>query len=101
METYDTLTAALTGLKAKGYTLDFNIEMDTLVCSEGANRLKPEDFEITEVHRFEGDTNPDDEEVVYAIASHDQKIKGTFTGAFGPYADSLSAELLQKISMHK
>lgn len=101
METYDTLTAALTGLKAKGYTLDFNIEFDKLVCREGLNQLRPEDFEITEVYRFEGDTNPDDEEVVYAVASLDNKIKGTITSAFGPYADSISAEMLKKISIHR
>lgn len=101
MEAYDTLTAALTGLKAKGYTLDFNIAFDKLVCSEGINCLNPNEFEITEVHRFEGDTNPSDEDVVYAVQSHDQKIKGTLTSAFGMYADDISTEMLQKISMHK
>lgn len=101
METYDTLTAALNGLKAKGYTLDFNIAFDKLVCSEGTNLLHPEDFEITEVHRFEGDTNPDDEEVVYAVESYDKKIKGTFTSAFGMYADTVSTDMLRKLSIHK
>lgn len=101
MEAYDTLTAALTGLKAKGYTLDFNIAFDKLVCSEGINCLNPNEFEITEVHRFEGDTNPGDEEVVYAVASHDHTIKGTLTSAFGIYADDISTAMLQKISMHK
>jgi hypothetical protein len=101
METYDTLTSALTGLKAKGYTLDFNIAFDKLVCSEGINCLNPNEFEITEVHRFEGDTNPDDEDVVYAVASLDHKIKGTVTSAFGMYADAVSTEMLKKISMHK
>lgn len=101
METYDTLTAALTGLKAKGYTLDFNIVFDKLICHENNVCLNPNEFEITEVHRFEGDTNPSDEEVVYAVQSHDQKIKGTLTSAFGTYADDVSTEMLQKISMHK
>jgi hypothetical protein len=101
MEAYDTLTAALTGLKAKGYTLDFNIAFDKLICSEGINCLNPNEFEITEVYRFEGDTNPSDEDVVYAVQSHDQKIKGTLTSAFGIYADDISTEMLQKISMHK
>lgn len=101
METYDTLTAALTGLKAKGYTLDFNIAFDKLICNENNLCLNPNEFEITEVHRFEGDTNPSDEDVVYAVQSHDQKIKGTLTSAFGMYADDISTEMLQKISMHK
>ncbi len=101
METYDTLTAALAGLKTKGYTLDFNIAFDKLMCSDNIVCLNPNEFEITEVYRFEGDTNPDDEDVVYAVESYDKKIKGTFTSAYGIYADTISTEMLQKISMHK
>lgn len=101
METYDTVTAALTGLKAKGYTLDFNIAFDKLMCADNKVCLNPHEFEITEVHRFEGDSNPDDEDVVYAVESLDKKIKGTLTSAFGMYADTISTEMLRKISMHK
>jgi len=101
METYDTVTAALTGLKAKGYTLDFNIAFDKLMCSNNEVCLNPDEFEITEVYRFEGDTNPSDEDVVYAVASLDNTIKGTLTSAFGMYADTISTEMLRKISMHK
>lgn len=101
MENYDTVTDALNGLKAKGYTLDFNIAFDKLVCGNNKVCLNPNEFEITEVHRFEGDTNPSDEDVVYAIASLDKKIKGTLTSAFGLYADEVSTEMLRKISIHK
>jgi hypothetical protein len=101
METYDTVTAALTGLKAKGYTLDFNIAFDKLMCSDNKVCLNPDEFEITEVYRFEGDSNPDDEDVVYAVESHDKTIKGTITSAFGMYADTISTDMLRKISMHK
>lgn len=101
METYDTVTAALTGLKARGYITDFNIAFDKLMCSENKICLNPDEFEITEVYRFEGDSNPDDEDVVYAVESLDKKIKGTITSAFGMYADTVSAEMLRKIAMHK
>jgi hypothetical protein len=101
MQHYDTLTAALTGLKAKGYTLDLNIAFDKLVCSHNNVCLNPNEFEITEVHRFEGDTNPSDEDVVYAVESHDHKIKGTITSAYGMYADTISTDMLRKISINK
>jgi hypothetical protein len=101
MENYDTVTDALNGLKARGYILDFNIAFDKIICSQNNICLNPNEFEITEVHRFEGDTNPSDEDVVYAIASHDKKIKGTITSAFGLYADDVSTEMLRKISIHK
>ena len=47
-----------------------------------------EKFKIDETYRFEGDSNPSDEDIVYAISSLDGKIKGIFTGAFGIYADN-------------
>ena len=101
MQTYDTVTSALTGLKAKGYTLDFNISFDNIKCEEHNVCLNPNEFEIVEVYRFEGDTNPSDEDVVYAVESKDGKLKGTITSAFGTYADSISNEMIQKLSMHK
>ena len=101
METYDTVTAALNGLKAKGYTLDFNIAFDKIICSNGVVCLDPHQFEITQAFRFEGDTNPSDEDVVYVVESIDKKIKGTLTSAYGMYADNISTEMLSKLSMHK
>ena len=101
MENYDTVVAALAGLKAKGYTLDFNIVFDKVTCEEMGVCLNPHEFEITETHRFEGDTNPDDEDIVYAIESKDGKIKGSMTSAYGLYADPISNEMIQKLATHQ
>ena len=100
MYTYDTVVAAINGLKQRGYTIDFNMAFDKLICHQDNICLNPSEFEITEVYRFEGDTNPSDEDVVYAVESKDGKIKGVLTGAFGTYADSISNEMIRKLSMH-
>lgn len=101
MESYDTVVAALNGLKARGYTINFNIAFDKLLCSENTVSLNPDEFEITEFHRFEGNSNPADEDVVYAVVSKDGKSKGVFTSAFGLYADSASAAMLRKLTIHQ
>ena len=101
MRSYDTVTGALSDLKARGYTLDFNLAFDKLNCSQKGICLDLNEFEIIEVYRFEGQTNPSDEDVVYVVESLDGKIKGTLTSAFGLYADSVSNEMIQKLSMHK
>lgn len=101
MYTYDTVTEAINGLKQRGYEMDFNLAFDKLVCSRTNTCLDPEEFEIDEVHRFEGETNPSDEDVVYAVESKDGKLKGILTGAFGTYADAVSGEMIKKLSMHK
>src|SRR6186713_2084400 len=100
MQTYDTVTSALTGLKNKGYTLDFNISFDNIKCDEQNICLNPNEFEIVEVHRFEGDTNPSDEDVVYAVESKEGNVKGVIHSAFGTYADTVSTDMLRKLSMH-
>ena len=101
MENYDTVVDALSGLKAEGYTHDFNIDFDKIKCDEHNICLHPDEFEITKVFRFEGETNPADEDVVYAVQSKDGSIKGTITSAFGIYADSISNAMIQKLSIHK
>ncbi len=101
MESYETVTAALSGLKARGFSFDFNIAFDKLMCNENNACLDPHEFEITEIYRFEGESNPSDEDIVYAIESKDGNIKGVVTSAFGVYADNASAEMIKKLSMHK
>lgn len=97
---YDTVVAAINGLKERGYGLDFNLAFDKLICVQNDHCLNPSEFEITEVHRFEGETNPSDEDVVYAVTSKDGTMKGVVTSAFGTYADSISSEMIKKLAIH-
>jgi len=99
MESYDTVVAALNGLQARGYIINFNIAFDKLMCSENKICVNPDEFEIVEFHRFEGNSNPADEDVVYAIESKDGTSKGVLTSAFGHYADATSATMLRKLSI--
>jgi hypothetical protein len=101
MTTYDTVVQALQGLKERGFTLNLNIDFDKLRCHENGICLNPAEFEVVEVFRFEGDTNPSDEDVVYAIASKDGQHKGVLTSAYGMYADSVSTDMLQKLTIHQ
>lgn len=97
---YDTLTEALNGLAKRGYTNDFNIQCGGLHCKSLDILLKPEDFEIVEYYRFEGDSNPSDEETVYAIESK-SGVKGVLVNAFGMYGDEASDEILKKIKIER
>ncbi len=101
MANYDTVSLALNSLKARGYTTDFNIAFDKLTCNETKACLSPGEFEIIEVYRFEGESNPSDEAVVYAVESKDGKMKGSLVNAYGVYADAMSDEMIKKLSMHR
>lgn len=98
MTSYDTLSQAVTGLKERGYTVDFNLDENCLVCH--GDRFNADDFEIVEVHRFEGDTDPADEAVVYAIASHNG-MKGVLVSGYGISAEGMSAEMVKKLGIHR
>jgi hypothetical protein len=101
MPAYDTVTEALKDLKARGFTTDFNIAFDTIRCSRTGKCLSPAEFEIVEHHRFEGDSNPSDEEVVYAIAAKDGSMKGVLVSAFGIYSEQVEDALLKKLQLRK
>lgn len=94
------MSEAVNDLQKRGYTHDFNIEGGCLVCAGPPQRLEPDEFEIDEVYRFEGDTDPGDANIVYAISSTKSGIKGILVNAYGIYADSLSAELVEKLGRH-
>jgi len=97
MYSYDTVTDAVVGLKARGYQKDFNLEENCIVCHE--DKYHPEDFEIVEIYRFEGNSDPGDEAVVYAIESKNGD-KGILVSGYGISADEMSSDMATKLSIH-
>lgn len=99
---YDTVTEAMAELRKLGYTIDFSIltEKECLICHLTATVLSPDDFEIDQFYRFEGDTDPGDEMIVYAISSKKKNIKGIVVSAYGLYADDASSAIVQKLNAH-
>ncbi|PVY42202.1 phosphoribosylpyrophosphate synthetase [Pontibacter virosus] len=93
---YPTLSGALNELKQKGYTEDFNLKENCIVCSTRSLELKPEEFYIDEVHRFEGMSNPDDNSVIYAISTS-HGVKGVLVDAYGAYAEAITPEMAKKL----
>ncbi|MEO7991660.1 MAG: phosphoribosylpyrophosphate synthetase [Chryseolinea sp.] len=100
METFETLSQAITSLTAKGYNNDFNLHPDWIECAPLNVKFKPEEFHIDEVHRFEGMTNPDDSSVLYAISST-SGIKGLLVDAYGVYAESISKSMIDRLQIDK
>ncbi len=98
MYVYDTVSGAINGLKERGYTLDFNLNENCLICND--DKYHPEEFEIVEVYRFEGNSDPADEAVVYAIESNKGQ-KGVLVNGYGPSSDTMSSEMAKKLQMHK
>lgn len=99
---YDTLSEAVNDLLKRGYTTDFLVssEKDCLLCRDGSQELSPEDFEIDEVYRFEGMTDPADESIVFAISSESKGIKGMVINSFGADFGYRSSRLVEHLRKH-
>ena len=99
MEPMTTLSEILNKLKKEGYTEDFNrVESGP----EGPGHLirqHPEAFVIDRHYRFEGNSNPDDEAVVYAISSHKFQVKGVLVNGYGVSSDAATDALLNVLKV--
>ncbi len=96
MANYDTLSMAMNALKEKGFDLEFSTDKSQIVSNDKTLKYRAEDFDIIEVHRFEGMTNPGDMSILYAIESKDGK-KGLLVDAYGAYSSEISPELAKKL----
>lgn len=99
-ESYGTLSETMDGLKKEGYTMDFNIHDECVVCYQNNTKLSPDDFEIDKVYRFEGESNPDDESVLYALSSPKFGVKGLLVNGYGISADEASSAVIAKLQRH-
>ena len=96
MQSYDTLTEAITALRKQGFTQDYNLKHDRLHCQPDDVELHPADFDVVDVYRFEGMTDPGDSAVLYAIEAKNGN-KGVLVDAYGAYSESVTPEMAQKL----
>lgn len=98
MKKYTTLSEAINDLINRGYTFNFNIKSDCIECVEENIQLQPDEFEIDEVHRFQEMSDVDNESILYAISSTQNSLKGLLVNAYSIYADTASANLIEKLN---
>jgi hypothetical protein len=56
----------------------------------------PEEVHIVDFFRFEGESDPADNSILYAIETNDG-TKGTLIDAFGPYADAGVTKFMKEV----
>ncbi len=88
---YATVSKALQELGEKGFTVDFNLQ-ENRICES------PDEFEIAEIYRYEGQTDPGDEATVYGIIS-DKGEKGVYVAGHASYTENSAAMKLHEMSI--
>jgi hypothetical protein len=100
MNTYETLSQAITALKETGYVNDFNLHPEWIECAPLKMKFTAVEFHVDQVHRFEGMSSTDDNSVLYAISSS-SGVKGLLVDAYGVYAQSVSEQMIKKLTIDK
>lgn len=100
-ESFGTLSETINGLIKLGYTHDFNVKGECIVCQHENVTLPPDNFQIDKIYRFEGATNPDDQAILYAISSEKHKMKGTLVNGYGISANAEVDKLVERLESNR
>lgn len=95
---YATVSKAIDELRAKGFTEDFNLADNCLVCNSA--KFNDDEFEITHVYFYEGETDPGDEATVYGIEST-SGVKGILVTGDEADEDAMTNAIIQKLLVHR
>ena len=101
MKPYVTLSETMNDLRKQGYTEDFNLRQNCLECRIGQFQVFADEFKVDEYFRFEGESNPDDAAILYAISSDRYGLKGVLVNAYGIYSEPVTDEMLEKLDLRK
>ena len=101
MKPYVTLSETMNELRKEGYVEDFNLQQNCLECRNGQFKIFSEEFKVDKFFRFEGDSNPSDAAILYAISSDVHQLKGILVNAYGIYSEPVTDEMLQKLEIRK
>jgi len=80
-----TLTSVLEKIRIKGYDHEFKWTPEGFTIGSG-KFYQPEDLFIIRVYRFEGESDPGDESIVYIIKANDELI-GYSLDMYGMYSN--------------
>jgi len=99
MKSYTSLLEAIDGLRKDGYVEDFNLTQQFIEHSKGNLKLFHDEFVIDTHYRFDEDSDPENQSIIYAISSEKYKLKGILVNAYGIYSEPLTNQMLEKLSV--
>ena len=85
-------------LVLEGYEDVFKVDEsgEELVSVKTERTFTPDQIKIKNYFRFEGQSDPNDQEILYVIETSDG-LKGTIVDAYGPYSDRQLAQFITKV----
>jgi hypothetical protein len=90
------LVSCLNHMMHEGYTEDFKITPLGLESLHKEAMYLPDQVRVVNFFRFEGESNPDDNAILYLIETNDG-TKGTLVDAYGVYNDPSVTRFLHDV----
>lgn len=87
LPTMNTLTERVNKAIKNGYTDNFKVTNNGLFSEKTEKVYLPPQVTIKDFYRFEGESDPADNAIMYVIETHDG-LKGILIDAYGTYADA-------------
>jgi hypothetical protein len=94
---YCTIVEAIWDLQARGFSLDFSLIGNKLLCAQKQCYLGAEEFDVLEMYCFHDGGLTRDETVVYAIESLSRPLKGILLNSGNQTATQMLPILRRKI----
>lgn len=91
-----TLVSCLNSLVRNGFEEHFKVTDSGLKALRTGKYYQPAEVKIVNFYRFEGDSDPADNSILYAIQTKDG-LRGSLVDAFGPYADSKVTNFMTEV----
>jgi hypothetical protein len=87
-------------LEGQGYLDQYKVEKGKLHDLSNDKKYKAKDVKALNFYRFEGNSNPDDMSILYAIETVDGR-RGTLIDAYGLYADEELGKFMKEVEINK
>ena len=88
-----TMVECLAKMQADGYKDDYTVKENQLNSLTTGKYYKQEEVKIVDFYRFEGQTDPDDDSIMYVIETTDGS-KGTLIDGYGPSSDTDTSQFI-------
>ena len=90
------LVECVNRLTIEGFDKQFKAVKDGLKELSSEKIYSPFQVRILNFYRFEGESDPADNSILYALET-DDGLRGTLVDAYGPYADSKVTEFIKEV----
>ena len=94
------MVSCINSLTRKGYVTQFRATPAGLMSLTTEKIFQPHEIKVPQFYRFEGESNPSDNAILYAIEANDGE-KGTLVDGYGTTSDLHITRFMKNVPMEK